>query len=105
MTSPDTWPRQLEVWHDFYVVVGGAAAALTGLMFVVVSLSGRVMAERTRPGVRAFVTPTVVFFASVLVVSAVMCVPSSTPLVLGAAIGAGSVWAVAYLLSVRGHRQ
>lgn len=32
----DTWVQQIEAWHDFYVIVGSAAAGLTGLMFVVV---------------------------------------------------------------------
>jgi hypothetical protein len=27
-----------EAWHDFYIMTGGAAAALTGLAFVAVSL-------------------------------------------------------------------
>ncbi len=58
----EAWAQQVEAWHDFYVIVGGAAAGLTGLMFIVVSLGGTV--RRAAPGVRAFVTPTVVFFSS-----------------------------------------
>ena len=33
----DHLPKQLEAWHDFYLVVGTGAAALTGLLFVIVS--------------------------------------------------------------------
>ena len=29
---------QPEAWHDFYIMVGGASAALTGLIFVAVSI-------------------------------------------------------------------
>jgi hypothetical protein len=30
---------QPEQWHDFFVMVGGAAAALAGLVFVALSLN------------------------------------------------------------------
>lgn len=29
---------QIAAWHDFFAVVGGAAAALTGLVFVALTL-------------------------------------------------------------------
>src|SRR5258706_14359463 len=39
----DHLPKQLEAWHDFYLVVGTGAAALTGLLFVIVSLGPHVI--------------------------------------------------------------
>src|SRR5258706_6769461 len=39
----DHLPKQLEAWHDFYLVVGTGAAALTGLLFVIVSLGPHVV--------------------------------------------------------------
>ncbi len=66
----------LSAWHDFYVIVGAAAAGLTGLMFVVVSIALGVTATRGAPGVRSFVTPTVVFFATDLLIAAIMSIPS-----------------------------
>ena len=43
------WLEQLEGWHDFYVIVGSAAAGLTGLMFVVVSLGPKSFQGAARP--------------------------------------------------------
>ncbi len=34
-----------ELWHDFFVMVGGAAAALTGLVFVALSINLRTIAS------------------------------------------------------------
>ena len=37
-------PYDPRPWHDFYVMAGGAAAGLTGLLFVAMSLhSGAIM--------------------------------------------------------------
>ena len=85
-------------WESFYVIVGSSAAALTGLMFVVIAL----IAERGTRGfgraVSAFGTPTVVHFCATLLVSALISAPwhrlSSVAMVLGACGGAGVVYAV-----------
>ena len=33
----DPWLQQLVAWHNFYLLLGSAAATLTGLMFVVLA--------------------------------------------------------------------
>jgi CBS domain containing-hemolysin-like protein len=76
-SMPDPWLQQLEAWRNFYMLLGTAAATLTGLMFVVVSLGPQQIGARTATGVRAFVTPTVVYFTTVLVVVS-DCVKLST---------------------------
>src|SRR2546425_8436001 len=92
----------IEGWHEFYLLVGTSAAALTGLMFVVISISPETIAERPKSGVRAFVTPTMVFFTSALAISALMLVPHLAPAALAAVLALTSVAGVAYLLWVRG---
>ncbi|HYV99546.1 MAG TPA: hypothetical protein VE967_18960 [Gemmatimonadaceae bacterium] len=73
MQTPD--PAALASWESFYVIVGSSSAALTGLMFVVISL----MAERRHRdavvAVDAFATPTVVHFCAAFLVSAVFSAP------------------------------
>ena len=40
----------LEVWHELYVMVGGAAGALAGLLFVAVSINlDRIIGEKGLP--------------------------------------------------------
>ena len=88
----------LNAWNSFYVMTGSSAAALTGLMFVVVTLvrdSGRGASE---DGLSTFSTPTVFHFCSALFLSAVMSAPfpslSPVAVVLGLAGAAGLVYVV-----------
>jgi hypothetical protein len=81
-------------WESFYVIVGGSAAALIGLQFVVMTL----IAERPPRGVleasAAFNTPTIVHFSVVLLLSAVMRIPwhAITALATGwGLVGAGGM--------------
>ena len=61
-------------WENFYVIIGGAAAALTGLMFVVITLVAG-LRSRSTDGVSAFSTPTVVHFAAALLIAALLSAP------------------------------
>jgi hypothetical protein len=64
-------------WQNFYVIVGSSAGALIGLQFVVLTL----IAERPITGANiaqagaAFSTPTVVHFATALLLAAMLCAP------------------------------
>ena len=64
----------LTTWDNFYVIVGSSAAALTGLMFVVIALVAETR-QRSSQGVSAFGTPTIVHFCLALFVSAVLSAP------------------------------
>jgi hypothetical protein len=48
----------LEQWHDFFIMVGGGAAALTGLVFVAMSLNLQVILSDTTHRSRAIGTLT-----------------------------------------------
>jgi hypothetical protein len=93
----------MEGWHEFYVLVGTSAAALTGLLAVVVSISPETIAERPTAGVRAFVTPTIAFFTTALAVSALMLVPRLAPAPLALLLALAGSAGLAYLVWVRGH--
>ena len=99
----EEWTHQLEAWHDFYLVIGTAGLTLTGLLFVVVSLAPRVIAHRPASGVKAFLSPNVVYFTTALVVSAMFLVPSLPPRVIGILLCTGAVGSLLYLASTRAH--
>jgi hypothetical protein len=86
-------------WSNFYVLCGSSAGALTGLMFVVITLVGGVERSQntTRDGMSVFSTPTVVHFGSALIISAVLSAPwgsLSSPAVL---IGLAGLCAIIYV--------
>jgi hypothetical protein len=64
-------------WENFYVIVGSSAGALIGLQFVVLTLiSNRpIMQDEARLAGDAFATPSVVHFAVVLLLSAIVSAP------------------------------
>ena len=86
----------LSAWESFYVIVGSSAAALTGLQFVVATLSSEVNVG-SESTTRAFSTPTIVHFCAVLFLSATLTAPwhvlSSVGLTLSLCGLAGVVYA------------
>ncbi|HEY1889433.1 MAG TPA: hypothetical protein VGG63_03460 [Steroidobacteraceae bacterium] len=92
-------------WQSFYVLVGSSAAALTGLTFVVITLSAERRdlansASQRLTGLRVFITPTAVHFAAALWLSAVMSMPGQTTLALEVLLGATGVGGLIYCASV-----
>lgn len=71
----DDIAKLLDPWNSFYVMIGSAAAALTGLMFVVISLARDAERRASRGGVSVFSSPTVVHFSSALFIAALMVAP------------------------------
>ena len=86
----------LSNWQNFYMIMGTAAATLTGLMFVVTTLIAGIDAHLStlNAAVSAFNTPTVVHFGTVLLLAGVLSAPwqtfSSLSLLLGL-LGLGMV--------------
>ena len=68
----------LTEWESFYVIVGSAAAGLTGLMFVVIALGAEARMLRGPEALEAFATPTIVHFGAVLLLSAYITTPRQT---------------------------
>lgn len=97
--QPNTFLQALHGWQGFYTLLGGASATLTGLMFVAASLGARLINEDSGPKVRTFITPPVIYFSFVLLISALMNVPNQTPAALVAQLAAVGLAGAAYSLS------
>jgi modulator of FtsH protease len=65
----------LSGWENFYVIVGSAAGALTGLTFVAVTLVAETRLRGAGRGIPAYTTPTIVHFAVVLFVCSALSAP------------------------------
>jgi hypothetical protein len=90
----------LSEWGNFYVITGSAAAALTGLQFVVIALRPEAISEAEEGAVRAFGTPTVTHFCAVLLVSAVLSFPRHSASSLALLVGATGLAGLAFTIRV-----
>ena len=86
----------LGAWSGYYTMIGSSAAALTGLMFVVITIISGGNRSPSEDGVKTFSTPTVVHFCTPLFVAALMLAPfqSLVPIaiILGLAGAAGLLY-------------
>jgi hypothetical protein len=86
MTS-EAFIQLVREWQNFYFMLGGAAATLTGLLFVALTLGAQRMQNAGNVNLHAFVTPTYAYFVSVLVVAALMLVPGLSAAALSGGVG------------------
>jgi hypothetical protein len=86
----------LDGWHEFYTLLGTAAAALVALLFVAASIgAGYISAERGSP-TRTFTTPVVFHYTFVLFLSLVSLIPTNTDTSFAIIIGLSAVGALVY---------
>ena len=81
-----TDPIVLRDWQSFYLLTGTGAATLIGLIFVAFSLGARLVTPQRIRSINAFVTPSVIHFAAVLILSMLSLVPTLTWQSLGVAL-------------------
>ena len=72
-----------EGWENFYLIVGPSAAALIGLMFVVVTLTAGRERDQTERGKHLYTSPIVWHLAVVLVLSGAAVAPTIHPKLFG----------------------
>jgi hypothetical protein len=90
----------LGAWNSYYVLTGSASAALTGLMFVVITLVTDAKQTPSRDGLSTFSTPTVVHFSYALFVSAIMAVPFRSLLPIAVILGLAGICGLVYIARI-----
>lgn len=64
-----------EPWETFYLLVGTSAAALVGVMFIVMTLTAEVAVEEINRGTVIYQNPTVFHLAVIVAIGALASVP------------------------------
>src|SRR3974390_646343 len=81
----------LKEWHEFYLLVGTAAAALIALLFVAASIGAGVMAPERASATRIYMSPVIFHFTSILFISLAVLVPSYPRQTHGLLIGLNAI--------------
>ena len=89
-------PSEWHDWHDFYMLLGTASAALVALLFVAVSIGASFLTPVRSVATRTFMSPVVFHFSTLLLTSLIAMVPSHTALSLAIGITLVAVAGLAY---------
>src|SRR6516225_1722116 len=71
-------PGEWHDWHDFYMLLGTASAALVALLFVAASIGASFLTPDRSVATRTFMSPVVFDFSTRLLISLIAIVPSHT---------------------------
>ncbi len=88
-------------WDNFYILIGSAAGALIGLLFIVVTLTAGMDRDQALRGASRYMTPTVVEFVTALLVSAIAAAPVGAGLQRAALVILGLAFLAGALVNVR----
>lgn len=83
-----------EHWDSFYLLIGGAAGALIGLLFIVATLTRDIDADSALRGASVYMTPLVFHLALVLAVSGLTAAPGLAAWMDGVVLAAAAVLGV-----------
>jgi hypothetical protein len=98
----------LDGWHEFYGLLGTAAAALVALLFVAVSIGTSLLTPEpeSRRNTATFMSPVVFHFANILFLSLIALVPTQTWESFALVIGVAAIGSFVYsiVIAMRVHR-
>jgi hypothetical protein len=98
----------LAPWHEFYSLLGTAAATLIALLFVAVSIATSVLTPEpeSRVNTSTYMSPVVFHYANLLFLSLIAFIPTQTWESFGLVIGAAGIGSVIYsiVIALRVHR-
>jgi len=86
----------LQPWHEFYGLVGTAAAALLALLFVAVSIGAGTLPPDSGGPTRTYTSPVAFHYTAVMFVSALALVPTQTSSSLTMLLGGSALIGMVY---------
>jgi hypothetical protein len=87
-------------WENFYILIGSSAAVLTGLTFVVITLTAETRGANDSAGLDAYASPTILHFCAVLLVAAILSTPGHTSASLSFSLGVCGLGGILYSISI-----
>ncbi|MGA8321245.1 MAG: hypothetical protein WB774_10605 [Xanthobacteraceae bacterium] len=98
----------LEGWHEFYGLLGTAAATLVALLFVAASIGASVMKNtpESANNTRTFMSPVVFHYTNILFLSLIALIPTLSFEIFAVVVGVAAIASVIYsiLISIWVHR-
>jgi hypothetical protein len=88
------------LWDEYFKMAGAAGATLIGLLFVAITVATGFSKAQGLTGSRGFLTPVLVDFCVVLLLSLVVLAPWSSALPAGIILGMAGLLGVAYQIHV-----
>lgn len=86
----------LPPWHEFFALLGTAAAALLALLFVAASIGASVLTPERAGATRTYLSPVVFHFSNILFLSLIALIPALAPAVFGVVIGVAAAGSLIY---------
>jgi hypothetical protein len=87
-------------WHEFYALLGTAAAALVALLFVAASIGANVFTAESADGTRTFMSPVVFHYTNILFLSLIALIPEQTALSFGITIAVAACASLVYSIVI-----
>ena len=93
-------------WDGFYLLVGSAAGALIGIMFVIATLTAGLDSRRVSQGLPVYLTPVLFHLTAIVIISVLTAVPRLPDGAAGVVIGIlailGAIYSAATLVRLFG---
>jgi hypothetical protein len=90
----------LDGWHEFYALIGTAAAALVALLFVAASIGASVFTAETAGATRTYMSPVVFHYTNILFLSLIALIPDQTPASFGLIIAVAAAGSMVYSIVI-----
>jgi hypothetical protein len=90
----------LAQWHEFYELLGTAAAALVALLFVAASIGANVFTTETAGATRTFMSPVVFHYTNILFLSLIALIPDQTSKSFGITLAVAAFGSLVYSIVI-----